>query len=112
MAKVTKGEVNKERHGPKSILDAFNDIGITPDYLAVKALEELEAENVVVVSTAKGLEKVSVPSWGTRQKARQDIHTLRKDYPATAVDLNIPNGLGASLYGALNHNGGPQAEDE
>ena len=67
----------------QSIRDILDEGGITREYLRDKLCEELDAtitktfqhQGVIVDSE----EKIA---WDVRQRARQDAHKLRGDYPA------------------------------
>ncbi len=69
---------------------AMETEGITPDLLAKKLREELEATDTkffafqgMVVSAKE------VIDWGTRQRARDSAHKLRGDYAPEAHTLNV-----------------------
>ena len=66
---------------------AFEKVGITPDYLADRIKEELEAMETKVFCT-QGFVSYSDPliAWHIRQRARQDAHKLMGDYPAEQVE--------------------------
>ena len=62
-------------------------VGIDGPYLAEKLKAEFEAEETKFFQHEGAVtDKRDVISWGTRQKARQDTHKLRGDYPAEKVD--------------------------
>lgn len=64
--------------------------GITPAYLAKKLKEELEAEETKMFAhQGEIISKENVIDWTTRQRARQDAHKLRGDYPNEKIDLTI-----------------------
>ena len=61
--------------------------------LADKLDEELEATDVIPIwrfnrekKLWESVEKRKITRWGIRQKARQDAHELRGDYPAKKVE--------------------------
>lgn len=57
---------------------------ITDDYRGkVKVIAESANETLVAVE---------VPDWGTRQRARQDIHSIRGDYAPMKVSHEITDG--------------------
>lgn len=65
---------------------AFKGVGITPEYLAKKIKEELEAEETKVFSGPKGVVySKNMIAWQIRQRARQDAHKLMGDYPAEGL---------------------------
>jgi len=62
--------------------------GITPEMLARKLREELEAEEEKVFSDKDGIKySKKMVAWQTRQRARIDAHRLLSHYPAEKVDL-------------------------
>ena len=90
MPKTKKPITQEDIDGPNPITKAFKKHDITVDYLAKKLKEELEAEdNIQYKDKDDNLTggKHSI-AWMTRQKARQDAHKLRGDYPAEKVDLD------------------------
>jgi NifB/MoaA-like Fe-S oxidoreductase len=62
--------------------------GITDSYLVKKLKAELEANDIKLFAH-EGIarDKQEVPAWLIRQKARQDAHKLRGDYPAEKHEL-------------------------
>jgi len=67
----------------RPLIRALNDEGISDEFLVKKLKEELDAKvtkqfqyegNVVIAP--------DVIAWDVRQRARQDAHKLRGDYPA------------------------------
>ena len=85
-------------------LDALEKAGINYDFLIKKLLEELEAKEAKFFTyNGQIVNKLAVPDWNVRQRARMDAHKLRGDYPAEKIegDLNIPslNEILLSEYG-------------
>ena len=77
---VTKKELN----GPDPMLEAFKKKKITVDYLAGKLKSEMNArETKAQIPKGEKEFAYSKPmiAWDVRQKARQDAHKLRGDYP-------------------------------
>lgn len=73
---------------PLLINETFTKHGITADYLTEKLCEELDAEQNIEFIDKDGEfagEKRSI-AWITRQRARQDAHKLRGDYPAEKTE--------------------------
>jgi hypothetical protein len=85
------------------IRQAFDEAGVTPKYLTTKIKAELNAKETKVFK-AKALEQTSdgrvveveklvyskpLVSWDVRQKARQDAHKLRGDYPPEKQEHTI-----------------------
>ena len=77
--------------GPNPITKAFKKHDITCDYLAKKLKSELNAKETKA-QIPKGSKEFAyskkMVAWDVRQKARQDAHKLRGDYPAEKVDLD------------------------
>jgi len=72
-------------------LDALEKAGINYDFLIKKLLEELEAKEAKFFTyNGQIVNKLAVPDWNVRQRARMDAHKLRGDYPAEKIegDLN------------------------
>ena len=75
--------------------DFDNDLitaGIDGPYLAQKAKDELEAHETKAQIPKGHIEFVyskDLVAWDTRQKARQDVHKLRGDYPSEKVEHTI-----------------------
>ena len=83
---ITKKELN----GPDPMLEAFKKKKITVDYLAGKLKSEMNArETKAQIPKGKTEFAYSNPmiAWDVRQRARQDAHKLRGDYPAEKTDL-------------------------
>ena len=61
--------------------------GVTSKYLAKKLKAELEAkETKFFQHEGEVTAKRNVIAWSVRQRARQDAHKLRGDYPAEKVE--------------------------
>ena len=76
------------------IVDAMMNHGITPDMLAQKLKEELEAERS---SRDVDGEIIRTPDMKIRQSARQDAHKLLNHYPAEKKEITGADG------GAIQH---------
>lgn len=93
------------------VLTAFDQEGLTPRYLAKKHKKELNAKKIdtfkgkvveeqtddggkVIGRTEREVVIYSKPliAWDTRQKARQDAHKLRGDYPPEKSEFSGPKG--------------------
>ena len=73
---------------------ALGKAGITPDYLAQKLKSELNARETKCFFDKDGGKVVysrSMTAWEVRQRARQDAHKLRGDYPVEQVGGNSQN---------------------
>jgi len=69
--------------------EALESEGITPEKLAHKLAEELEANETKVFSGRKGvIYSEPLIAWDVRQRARQDAHKLLSHYPAKEVKLS------------------------
>ena len=89
MPKQQKPLTEEDIDGPNPVTKAFKKHNITVDYLARKLKEELEShETKFFAHQGEVIQQEDVINWGTRQKARQDAHKLRGDYPAEKVDLD------------------------
>jgi hypothetical protein len=76
-----KESILKQLNSP--IIDALDNEGITPSYLAKLLKKELEAKHVKVFQhQGEIIESEPLEALDIRQKARQDAHKLRGDYPA------------------------------
>ena len=76
------------------IVKALDDQGITLSSLASKLKEELEATKTEFFPyQGKVIEKQDVTNWEVRQRARQDAHKLRGDYPAERKEHYYPAGI-------------------
>jgi hypothetical protein len=73
---------------------ALDERGITLDYLARKLKAELLAKETKVFMTKEGQVVYSDPliAWDVRQRARQDTHRLRGDYPPEKKQVGGLNG--------------------
>jgi hypothetical protein len=68
--------------------------GVGLDVLVDKLKQELEAnETKFFAKDGKIEDREDVIAWDIRQKARQDAHKLRGDYPSTKVDMNADTNL-------------------
>ncbi|RPI50220.1 MAG: hypothetical protein EHM49_08830 [Deltaproteobacteria bacterium] len=79
--------MSKEREFIKDLGKSWRDIldegGITYEYLRRKLKKELNAKEVKTFKDGKDiLYSDPMISWDIRQRARQDAHKLRGDYPA------------------------------
>ena len=63
-------------------LRSMNAEGITPEYLAKKLKEELNATK-----------DEQYPDWKIRQEARKDAHKLRNDYPPERSEVTGADGV-------------------
>jgi len=65
--------------------------GLTSEYLILKLIDELDAQDTKFAQE-KGVftDQKNVTAWQIRQRARQDAHKLRGDYPPTQI--SGPNG--------------------
>lgn len=69
------------------IHEAMVSCGITPEILAKKLSEELEAEETVFAKfQGKIMDQTDVIAWKVRQEARKDAHRLFGHYPAERHD--------------------------
>ena len=75
-------EWKDELKRPDPMAKALEDKNITCDTLAEALVKELEAEETKFFAD-KGvvIDQKDVVAWGVRQRARQDAHKLRGDYP-------------------------------
>jgi hypothetical protein len=79
----------------RPIIQALDSEGITDDLLARKLKEELEAKETKTFQY-KGdvIESKEKIAWDVRQRARQDAHKLRGDYPSEkhhhTFDAGVP----------------------
>lgn len=70
------------------VRQALDKADLTLDYLIDKLKEELEVTQIRVFHYQGSLtESDPLIDWQTRQKARQDAHKLRGDYPAEKHDV-------------------------
>lgn len=76
-----KESILKQLNSP--IIEALDNEGITPSYLAKLLKKELEAKQVKVFQhQGKIITSEELAALDIMQKARQDAHKLRGDYPA------------------------------
>jgi hypothetical protein len=69
---------------------SLDNIGITDEYLASKLKEEIDASlPKLFQSEGQVVESREVPVWDVRQRARQDAHKLRGDYPAERKHISV-----------------------
>lgn len=67
----------------RPIIKALNLKGISDELLAKKLKEELDASlPKLFQSDGNVIESREIPVWDVRQRARQDAHKLRGDYPS------------------------------
>lgn len=81
----------------RPIEEALNGSGITPEYLAKKLNEELNAEEPRVVQGTGDLAGEFIYSepmiaWRIRQRARMDAHKLLGHYPAEKREISGRDG--------------------
>ena len=70
--------------------DDVDKAGITSTYLIKKLKRELNAkETKFFQHEGRVVESENVIAWGIRQRARQDAHKLRGDYPAEKVEHDV-----------------------
>jgi hypothetical protein len=91
--KLTTSEVIEALVSP--IAEAMSSHGITPDKLARKLSEELEAhEQKVFLSDSRVKYSKKLIAWKIRQEARKDAHKLLGHYPTERHDVNVSGVLG------------------
>lgn len=84
---VTEADKEAAANEKFDILDDSINQGIDAKYLMKKLKAELEAEETKFFQDeGKVTDSRDVIAWGTRQKARQDAHKLRGDYPVEKVE--------------------------
>jgi len=91
---VTNDEIVEALLRP--IDQALQRQGITPEYLAKKLKQELNATVVKTHYDPKRGEIVyskKLPAWEIRQRARQDAHRLLNHYPATKHEVSARVGV-------------------
>ena len=72
------------------LVELFDKKGITLDYLSDKLKEELDASiPKLFQSDGKVVESREIPVYDIRQRARQDAHKLRGDYPVERKQISI-----------------------
>ena len=90
MPKTKKPLTKEDIDGPNPVTTAFKKQDITVDYLAKKLKEELEShETKFFAHQGEVIQQEDVIAWGVRQKARQDAHKLRGDYPVEKVEHTV-----------------------
>ena len=90
MPKTKKPLTKEDIDGPDPMKKALKAKDITCDYLAKKLKEELESlETKFFAHQGEVIQQEDVINWGTRQKARQDAHKLRRDYPVEKVEHTV-----------------------
>ena len=117
-----KEEIEQDLGRP--ILSALEAEGVTERYLAKKLKKELSARKIEtfkariqkseVKEGSRGGRKKEIVSeeeaviyskplvdWDTRQRARQDAHKLRGDYPAERIEARHEGDVGLNLTDAL-----------
>ena len=90
MPKSKKPLTKEDIDGPDPMKKALKDKDITCDRLADLLDKELKAEETKFFAD-KGIvtDQKDVVAWGVRQKARQDAHKLRGDYPVEKVEHTV-----------------------
>lgn len=80
------------------IHEAMVSCGITPEILAKKLSEELEAEETVFAKfQGKIMDQTDVIAWKVRQEARKDAHRLFGHYPAERHDVNVDGEINVNI---------------
>jgi len=83
-------EENRRRLDQSFISPLGNELeehGLTADFLINKLLDEIDAKDVkFFVNRKDKIRRKAVPAWVIRQRARQDAHKLRGDYPAEQME--------------------------
>jgi osmotically-inducible protein OsmY len=84
---VTVEELTKKNR--RSMREILEEGGITDEYLRTKLKKEMTATDVKTYNN-KGRVIYSDPmiAWEIRQRARQDAHKLRGDYPAEKHEID------------------------
>jgi hypothetical protein len=84
---VTLEEMRNKNH--RSMKDILDEGGITDEYLKEKLKNELDAEEMKVFNDkGKIIYSNGLVAWEIRQRARQDAHKLRGDYPAEKHEID------------------------
>ena len=89
-------EVGKEIYNSlgNPLVPCLEKQGITAEYLTEKLKEELEALNEKVFQYKGGIiSKADLKAWEIRQRARQDAHKLRGDYPSEKHHVTFESGV-------------------
>jgi hypothetical protein len=95
---VGPGEVEMMVHAPMQ--KAFTGAGITPDYLATRLREELDANETRIFfdqRTGTLMYSKDLVSWKVRAEARKDAHKLLGHYPPERRELSGPAGVPLDL---------------
>jgi hypothetical protein len=95
---VDPNEVMAMVHAP--LEKALNGAGITPDYLASRLREELDAHETKIFfdqRTGNLLYSKDLVSWKVRSEARKDAHKLLGHYPPERRELTGPAGVPLDL---------------
>lgn len=72
------------------IIKMMDEKGITLDFLGDKLKEEIDASlPKLFQSEGQVVESREVPVWDVRQRARQDAHKLRGDYPVERKHISL-----------------------
>ena len=91
VAKVTLEEgLEAAEEARREIEQALIDAGLTPEYLASRLIEELDAtERKVFLSrwSQRLIYSKPLPAWTVRQHARQDAHRLLDHYPSERHEI-------------------------
>jgi len=86
---VTEADKEAACNEKLDFIDDLDNEGLTSEYLAKKLKKELNAKETKA-QIPKGEKEFSYSkrmiAWDIRQKARQDAHKLRGDYPAEKVE--------------------------
>ncbi len=74
----------------RAMRDVLDDVGLTAEYLTEKLKAELSATETKSFSyKGDSFESAEKVAWDIRQRARQDAHKLRGDYPSEKHDHTI-----------------------
>lgn len=77
---------------PEPFINALDSLGVDEAYLAKRLKRELNAKETKAQIPKGEMEfSYSKPliAWDIRQKARQDAHKLRADYPAEKLEVEV-----------------------
>ena len=86
MKEVNKEDILKNLNSP--IIQALNDQGITPSYLAEKLKEELNAKQTKVFQhQGEVIYSADIPALEIQQRARMDAHKLLDHYPKEKIEV-------------------------
>jgi hypothetical protein len=84
---------------PKTVRETFEDHAITPDYLAWKLYEELNAEETKFFTYGgEVFDERKVIDWGTRQRARQDACEQLGLVPSKRHELSGKDGGSINIH--------------